>query len=322
MSSGLENIIDFENNKLRYKNKIISIIICDNDIFFKAKDVAIFLEYENTIEAIKNYVDEEDIITLQELKELRPNNDFPLNIKSCTKYINESGIYSLVFSSKIRESGEDPSKAKTFFKWITNEIIPSLHSSLRNIQNNQELEELKLENKKLKNLEENVIAKKEKYIEKHFLKQTEIIYIATSSYYLKQNIFKVGGTININSRISSYNTGRTLEDKMFIIKEYNCLNYDTIEWIIYRILRKHAVDGVKELYQLPLQVLDDLVTEIIEQNKKSIETYNNFLDKIFDNINVCDDNLKLDDIEDKYMYQSKKPYIKPSYLSGPGYRRF
>ena len=56
----------FENNILKCS---VDCVIVDNNVWFRGKDVALALGYENTTHAIKNNVEEEDKQKLEELYE-------------------------------------------------------------------------------------------------------------------------------------------------------------------------------------------------------------------------------------------------------------
>ena len=98
-----------------YKNdglgiQIKSFIDSRQNIWFLGKDVAKILGYQDTDQAIRKHVDEEDkykgpVKTTGGLQQ--------------TFYINESGFYSLVLSSKLET-------AKKFKRWVTSEVLPSI----------------------------------------------------------------------------------------------------------------------------------------------------------------------------------------------------
>ena len=105
-----------------YEGKKLNIIKKDDDIWFRAKTVAIILGYSNSRKAINDHVDSEDKCTLNELKS-KGNESLPLtgNLKN-TIYINESGLYSLILRS-------DMDKAKEFKRWVTKDVLPSIRKT-------------------------------------------------------------------------------------------------------------------------------------------------------------------------------------------------
>ena len=92
----------------------------DNDIYFRGKDVANYLQYADTTHAIKYNVDDEDKHKLDEL--WAENNSALTSNEKNSIYINESGLYSLILRSNKEE-------AKYLKKWITSEILPSIRKT-------------------------------------------------------------------------------------------------------------------------------------------------------------------------------------------------
>ena len=92
--------------------KLMSIVSDDGNVYFKARDVAEALGYENT--TIIRHVWEEDRLNLQSL----PTNservglaDALRGIHPQTVFISESGLYQLIFGSEL------PS-ARNFKLWV------------------------------------------------------------------------------------------------------------------------------------------------------------------------------------------------------------
>lgn len=82
-----------------------------NDVgWLVGKDVAEVLGYKDTVNALKDHVDEDDKLIWQIATSGQKRNMI---------VINESGLYSLVLSSKL------PS-AKVFKRWVTTDVLPSI----------------------------------------------------------------------------------------------------------------------------------------------------------------------------------------------------
>ena len=90
----------------------LTTIMIDNKPWFIGNEVARLLGYENTRDALKKRVDEEDKNTVA----IRDGNQRGNPNKTI---INESGLYSLILSSKL------PS-AKKFKHWVTSEVLPTI----------------------------------------------------------------------------------------------------------------------------------------------------------------------------------------------------
>ena len=84
------------------ENKIRSLVINDEP-WFIGKEVASVLGYNDTNQAIRKHVDDEDKLTRQ-FDGSGQNRNMVI--------INESGLYSLILSSKLPQ-------AKEFKRWVT-----------------------------------------------------------------------------------------------------------------------------------------------------------------------------------------------------------
>lgn len=125
---------DIDNNIITYDNNHITILSCDNEVWFRAKDLAIMLGYSST-RKINDHVDEENICRLCELNESDYRKNSPI-------YINESGFYSLILDS-------DESIARSFKKWITNCVLPSIRKT-GIYDHKKEINKMKKEIKRIK----------------------------------------------------------------------------------------------------------------------------------------------------------------------------
>ena len=114
MDNKIMQVFNYEN-----VNQITTIKIND-EVYFKAFDVANALGYINKQQAIRLHVDDEDVKNFNEIEtaNFKPSEKIANN----TKFINESGVYSLILRSNL------PS-AKQFKRWITNEVLPSIRKT-------------------------------------------------------------------------------------------------------------------------------------------------------------------------------------------------
>ena len=123
----IEKAFHFNENK-------INVVKCNDDIWFKGRDIANALGYENPGKAIRIHVDSDDKMPIDELLTVSkggsdsdppskggPKSGLPseTNNQRSTIYINESGLYTLIFTSKLKS-------AKVFMKWVTSEALPSI----------------------------------------------------------------------------------------------------------------------------------------------------------------------------------------------------
>ena len=117
----IEKVFHYEENKL-------SVIKFKDEIWFKAKQVALLLGYLDLCRLIRQNVDVEDRILLEKLigkgggGVIAP--PLVLNFQGSTLYLNESSLYSLTFGSKLE-------KAKLFKRWVTKDVLPSIRKTGR-----------------------------------------------------------------------------------------------------------------------------------------------------------------------------------------------
>ena len=117
-----------------YNESQVNVVKCNDDIWFKGRDIANALGYENPGKAIRIHVDSDDKMPIDELLTVSkggsdsdppfkggPKSGLPseTNYQRSTIYINESGLYTLIFISKLES-------AKIFMKWVTCEVLPSI----------------------------------------------------------------------------------------------------------------------------------------------------------------------------------------------------
>ena len=111
-----------------YETTELSVIKFKDEIWFKAKQVALLLGYLDPGRSIRRNVDPEDGISLEKLigKEEGDLTPPPLvsNFQGSTLYLNESGLYGLIFGSKLE-------LAKAFKQWVTKDVLPSIQKTGR-----------------------------------------------------------------------------------------------------------------------------------------------------------------------------------------------
>ena len=112
----------FNNESL---NVTIKTITDDNNVlWFRAKDIALYLGYSDTRQTIRINVDDDYKTQLYKIETTsRSVSNTPLTVNAKNSfYINEHGLYQLLFSSKKVE-------AKQFTKWVIEEVIPSIRQT-------------------------------------------------------------------------------------------------------------------------------------------------------------------------------------------------
>ncbi len=105
---------------------------------------------------------------------------------------------------------------------------------------------------KLRNFVENVKMREKK----------QIIYIATTKLYARQDIFKVGGClgeVQLKNRLSQYNSGRIEEDHYYYCFIVYCNNSNHMENRIKEILKDFRNNRDKENYVMNFNILKEII---------------------------------------------------------------
>ena len=112
---------------MKFHNKAFSLeyVMINGDPWFKGREAAGMIQYQNTQKAIRDHVDDDDKMKFEDLLEMRcipvglnETNALDWNARN-TIYINESGLYSLILRSS-------KPKAKQFKRWITFTVLPCI----------------------------------------------------------------------------------------------------------------------------------------------------------------------------------------------------
>ena len=110
-----------------YEATELSVIKFKDEIWFKAKQVALLLGFLDPGRSIRQNVDPEDRISLEKLIG-KGEGDLTLplvsNFQGSMLYLNEFDLYSLIFGSKLES-------AKAFKRWVTRDVLPSFRKTGR-----------------------------------------------------------------------------------------------------------------------------------------------------------------------------------------------
>ena len=230
---------NLENNTIRFENNNINIILNDNEIWFNANGIALSLGYNCPKDAIKNNVEKEDKIKLEDI-----NIDYEINKHPHSIYINESGLYSLIMQSRLK-------KAKKFKSWITKIVLPSIRkfgyyklkkkheSDINEIM--KKISFLEKQNNKLKN-----------ELKPELFPNGSLVYVA--DYTDEQpNIYRIGKSDDMNRRKTIYNTHTIYKKKIILIKEVSCpLQFETC---LKSMLYNYRIKNKKDFYECDIEII-------------------------------------------------------------------
>jgi len=85
------------------------------------------------------------------------------------------------------------------------------------------------------------------------------IYLATCSQYASSNLYKLGRTENLNSRLSAYQVGRTTADQMYYVYTYKTAKVAVLETMLRKLLEEYRQDASKDIYKMSLPMLQEFV---------------------------------------------------------------
>jgi hypothetical protein len=111
----------------------------------------------------------------------------------------------------------------------------------------------------------------------------QIIYIATTKAYAKQNRFKIGGVKSrslLKPRLCTYNTGRSDGDKMYFAFITETTDYHHLEQRINKIIGDHKEHIGAEMYNLHYDSLYPLIEYLADRFDEEIKYHKVLFDKL------------------------------------------
>ena len=283
--------------------------------WFCGKEVCEILGYSNKNKALQQHVKSEDKRSLSEFSQngVRPEMGFTLlgqnnlttdHNKGMAVYINESGLYSLIMKSKtpfaeafqnlvcryilpmlrkhgkvnmeeimkkLQEANERAQEHQETIRRKDQEIQRKDQEHQETKQELQEAKEIAQEaNERALNFETLAIANSN-------LEQTQVIYIATSANYARQNRFKVGGVLSerhLKKRLAVYN-GRSAEGDMFYYSNgWKVADFHQIEERLKCLLGRFRDRKRKEIYIMSYPHISYIVNYLVEHFSDEVDEVN------------------------------------------------
>jgi len=312
------NVVHF--NVEGAKKTDVKVVGTFEEPWFCGKDVCEILEYTNVKQALQINVQQKNKKTLKELSEevglhCKPTSVLgSVNFKNMsyndgkTVYINEPGLYALILRSKAP-------LANQFQDFICGVVLPSIRKYGQYIHSQQlalEFEEkLMLKDKQRQEAEHQLMLKdaqrqeaeqalvqvkaeaefQSRYTNKlkdmitvmKSRQKDEIIYIATTKAYAKQNRFKIGGVKSrslLKPRLCTYNTGRSDGDKMYFAFITETTDYHHLEQRINKIIGDHKEHTGAEMYNLHYDSLCPLIEYLADRFDEEIKYHKVLFDKL------------------------------------------
>lgn len=259
------------------KEILIKLAGTSRNPYFCGKDVCDVLDHKDAKYALKTHVPPKHKTNLSHFYgsstlDLLENGDGTRSVlgkstitfrESQTVYISESGLYCLIMNSKT-------AAAKKFQELVYETILPSIRAHGYYMVE-RELKQALLYGNKLRDILATSKAKS----------KDQIVYVATTPSMAKQNRFKIGGVKSrslLKGRLSTYNTGRPVGDKMYYACLVETVDYHHVEQRIKKVIGDH-IDS-DEIYHLHYESLEPLVRYLTERFDQEIDHHATLFDAL------------------------------------------
>ena len=110
--------------------------------------------------------------------------------------------------------------------------------------------------------------------------KNESIYIVATHRYATQGIFKIGRTKNMKARNSGHNNTHIVGDKVKILKEFKVNDSVLTENYIHKKLKGLLVNGEKEFFIAPYDLLLNIIEVIIHNDAEHNDLINSVIDTV------------------------------------------
>lgn len=217
---------------IKYGNMRINVIIDkDDNLWFGAKSTARALGYKNLKDAIVKNVRSRDKRQLRHLEYVKGPKEHPQ-----TLYITEAGLYKLMLRSRMPT-------AEDFTEWITHDVLPSIRKYGKYVLKKElnilmkKFNYLKNENEKMKN-----------DLKKETFPEGALVYVVDYTDE-EENTYRIGMTINLNTRKQIYNT-HMLHKRRIVFKQ-EVSNPIQLETCVRAMLYDYRYRDRKDFYVCP-----------------------------------------------------------------------
>jgi len=186
--------------------------------------------------------------------------------------------------------GTDWDKAELAYELIDTTDIDA-HELVRELQEKLRIKDQQLQERddRIKASEDHILLLNELLVDNTKIEATQVIYIATSPSYAKQNRFKVGGvesTEKLKGRLSTYNSRSAKGDDFFYSDIFIVANYRQIEDRLKSLMVRFRDRASKEIYILHYTNIQHIVQYFCEHYNEELDYVNEHLTQFIDNLNT------------------------------------
>lgn len=243
--------IGYSENDISSSKRTYSILLKDN--FEENIDYKIFnnKEFKENSKCVVTHLENTNINTHNKTKHLIVSPD-------CFKQ-----SLMLLRTEKAKEIRKYYTELEKIFKFYLQ--YQTKYQELKNLNINNELQK---EKRKNTNLTRNTF-------DYNQLLKKEYLYIATNTRYASQNNFKIGKTLDLKQRLSSYNTSHSKgELYYYVFVSEPTYNAKSIEYILKHILTKFRNSDTNEIYVINFEFLERIVKNVCNNYNASIDYFN------------------------------------------------
>jgi hypothetical protein len=150
-------------------------------------------------------------------------------------------------------------------------------------------EQLKQEKQRAEDAEEHILLLKDLLIDDQKRDKTQLIYIATSQSYAKQNRFKVGGVESVDklsSRFSTYNSRSATGDEWYYSDTFLVSDYRQIESRLKDLMGRFRDKKSKEIYIVHYNNIKYVVDYLCKHYSDEVDEVNARLTEFISNLNT------------------------------------
>jgi len=258
----LENCKKYINNQIDeleeektiddFKKEQFVWLIDGTECWIKAKNIAIFLGYNDTKLAIKMHVTTQNKKQYKDFTKTNIKIEHTKTIEPATLFINEAGLHSLTLKS-------NKPNAITFKNWICNEVLPSANK----ITSCNIFKLLKPIKGLVKDIDINKYINKNCFYILHIINKN-CFYIL----HIGDNMYKYGITTKIYDRSSRHNTTFKSDDFIEIYEMPQFSNCRNVENKTRSFLKKRNLNcvykGQTEIFKPTIYVPLDKILETIK----------------------------------------------------------
>lgn len=320
---GVENPLDIS-QILRNISKIWNVRMIfiyhgtdDIDTYYCAIDIANVLDYTiNNMHHWNKWTDKNERFLIEEIENDPLQNggghkieySFPRSgIKNGLSFLSESGLRKILIKVNKPNAKEYSflldgmaTAIQKIMKHMCVIRVKQLEQHVQQIENNR-LTALK----EKEEVEEKLKKQREEQCFKTTQRKREMIYIVTTTEYMKRKVYKVGKTDNLHRRLKEYNgTGISISDQYFYVfkKETTCAN--AVEQSLKHLIPDYKEDKNKEMYQMHGPLLIKILDKLVDLIEAGVEfTNEEILNAVGDY--DTDDNLEKIIIEEPKMIENK-----------------